>query len=86
MIVTVADARRIIARHYGDDFAKSIRFTPKGTSVYVRPSYETAFGKPTLCSLKVAPGPDSVVRIGRMHSGGGIDWQWEDSANAWRCL
>ena len=79
MIVTIADARRIIARHYGDEFAKSIRFTPKGCAVYVRPSYETSFGKPTLCSRKLAPGPDSTVWIGRMSSSGAIDWTWDDT-------
>jgi hypothetical protein len=80
MIVTIADARRIIARHYGEDFAKSVRFRANGCAVYVRSFYETSFGKPTLCSRKLAPGPDSVVRIGRMLSSGAIDWAWDDTA------
>ncbi len=81
MIVTSSDARRIIARHYGEEFAKGIRFRPHGCSVYVRPSYEAAIGKPTLCSRKLLPGRDSVVRIGRMLPSGAIEWDWSENAS-----
>lgn len=78
MIVTPKDARKIVAQHYGQEFADSVRFTPKGTSVYCRPSYETGI-KLTLCALKCMPGKDSVVRLGLLLPGGGIDWSWDNA-------
>lgn len=80
MIVTRADAARIIGRYYGEEFAKSVRFRPRGVSVYCRPSYEVSLGMPTLCSRKIIPGKDSTIWIGLLLPGGGIDWNWSPEA------
>lgn len=71
MIVTQADARRIIARHYGQEWADKTRLTTDCT-VGCRPSYDP---RPNLCWRKLATGKDSAVAIGVMVAGGGIDWQ-----------
>lgn len=74
MIVTRPNARRIIAEKYGSEFRP--RFTTK-TTIGVRPVYQINLGFPTLCWRSLATGKDSAVKIGRLHSGGLIDWDWE---------
>lgn len=73
MIATLADARRIIAAEYGLDF--KFRIT-KACTVGVRPVYQTNVGMHMLAWRKLDAGKDSAVRIGRIHSGGQIDWEY----------
>lgn len=70
MIVTAADAKRIIRAAYGPEFA--FRLT-KQCTVGVRPVYDPA---PMLAWRKLATGKDSVVAIGRMVANGAIDWEY----------
>jgi len=75
MIVTQRDARRIIEREYGQDF--DFRLLAKSTQIGVRPMWQIELGKVMLCWLKIAPGKDSAVRIGRLLPSGDIDWSYE---------
>lgn len=74
MIVTQRDARRIIARAYGDAFP--VRLTT-GTNVGVRPVWDTA---PMLAWRKIVPGKTSAVCIGIMDRTGLIDWNANERA------
>jgi hypothetical protein len=76
VIATRGQARAVIARYYGEEFAKSVTFRPHGCNVFVRPSYETTIGLPTLCSRKLAPGKDATIWLGQLLPGGQIDWNW----------
>ena len=73
MLVTVADARRIIAAAYPD---MQFRITTKCT-IGCRPVYDPA---PTLVWTKLDRGSDSVVRIGRLLPGNDIDWNYSNNA------
>ena len=75
MIVTQADARRIIKDAYP---YMPFRLT-KSCSIGVRPTHETALGIPTLCWRKLLSGRDSAVQIGIMLADASIDWDWRPS-------
>lgn len=75
MIVTQSDARLTLFAVYGDE-ARSWRLTTK-CQIALVPTYKTALGTPTLAWRKLESGRDSLVHVGRMHSGGAIDWEWK---------
>ncbi len=74
VIVTQADARRIIRAAYGEGFA--YRLTGRVT-IGVRPVSDP---RPTLAWIKVAPVRHSAVRIGRLLPDCTFDWQWSPDA------
>lgn len=70
-------ARKLVAQHYGADFASSIRFVKRqGCTILCRPGYETALGLPTLCWRKLEAGDDALVWIGALTASNSIDWTW----------
>lgn len=73
MIVTPANARKIIAKHYPD---MKFRLTTAVT-IGLRPTYFTDLGVPTLAWTKVARGKDSIVKIGVLQQNLTIDWNAE---------
>jgi hypothetical protein len=72
MIVTRADARRIIAREYGPEF--KFRLTSGSAQIGCRPVGDP---RPSLAWRALAPGADSAAVIGLLLPGGAIDWQHE---------
>lgn len=72
MIVSVNQARRIIQAHYGKEM--KFRITTACT-MGVRPNFEIVLGIPMLAWAKIASG-DSLVKIGKLHPTGMIDWNW----------
>ena len=74
MVLTQRDARKVIAKVYGPDFA--FKLTTQCT-VGVRPYYQTELGLVTLAWRKLVSGPDSVVNVGRLLSNGAIDWSYD---------
>lgn len=75
MLVAPADARRIIARHYP---GMKFRILSKSATVGVRPTVDVLVGLPTLVWIRVAPGADSAVRIGRILPDLTTDWNWKE--------
>ena len=78
MIVTARDARKIIAQHYGNDF--EYRILSRSTTLGVRPVLQTTLGYPTLAWIRLSPGQDSAVRIGKLLPDNTIDWMWDNNA------
>jgi hypothetical protein len=73
MTLTEREARAAIQRAYGPDF--KFRLTTNCT-IGVRPVYQMNVGMHTLAWRKLATGKNSAVKIGRVMSGGAIDWDY----------
>lgn len=78
MLVTQADARKIIAAAYGSDF--KFRLTVR-TTIGVRPVWQTNLNMHTLAWRKLCVDRKgdlpSAVYIGRVLPNGAIDWKYE---------
>lgn len=69
MLVTQKDAKKILGSIYPE---VQLRFTT-GCTVIVPPIIDF---RPKLAYRKLAPGPNSAVRIGLFLHTGEIDWSW----------
>ena len=69
MIVSRADARRIIRAAYGPEFA--FRILAKSCTIGCRPVSDP---NPTLCWYALDAGKDSAVKLGVMRPDTSIDW------------
>ncbi len=74
MLVTQAQARQIIRKHYGDDF--KFRLSTSSVQLGVLPNYEIMAGRIMLAWMKHDHGKNSMVKIGKLEPTGAVDWHW----------
>jgi hypothetical protein len=70
-------ARKVIAAHYGEEFAASVRFLSRSAQIGNRPIVDSAAGKLTLAWQSLAPGSDSAVKVGILHDPSVLEVNWD---------